>query len=43
MVWTEIDAQISQATKEKFQTQQRRSVSGGCINQGYSIVDGVRT
>lgn len=43
MMWTEIDAQISQATNEKFQTQQRRSVSGGCINQGYSLTDGVRS
>ncbi|MEM7714827.1 MAG: fructosamine kinase family protein [Cyanobacteria bacterium P01_A01_bin.68] len=42
-MWTEIDAQISQVTGEKFQTQQRRSVSGGCINQGYSLSDGVRT
>ncbi|MEL7246314.1 MAG: fructosamine kinase family protein, partial [Cyanobacteria bacterium J06573_2] len=42
-MWTEIDAQISQATNEKFQTQQRRSVSGGCINQGYSLTDGVRS
>ena len=40
MVWTEIDAQISKATGEKFQTQQRKSVSGGCINQGYSLTDG---
>jgi fructosamine-3-kinase len=40
MVWTEIDAQISQATGEKFQTQQRKSVSGGCINQGYSLSNG---
>jgi fructosamine-3-kinase len=39
MVWTEIDAQITQATGEKFQTQQRRSVSGGCINQGYCLSD----
>ncbi len=43
MVWTEIDAQISQATGEKFKTQQRRSVSGGCINQGYCLNDGART
>ena len=43
MVWTEIDAQISQATGEKFQTQQRKSVSGGCINQGYSLTDGNKT
>ena len=43
MMWNEIDAQISQITGEKFKTQQRRSVSGGCINQGYSLSDGVRT
>ncbi len=43
MVWTEIDAQISQVTGEKFQTQQRRSVSGGCINQGYSLTDANQT
>lgn len=42
-MWTEIDAQISQATGEKFKTQQRRSVSGGCINQGYCLNDGART
>ncbi|XHR81388.1 MAG: fructosamine kinase family protein [Gloeotrichia echinulata GP01] len=24
-------------TGEKFQTQQRRSISGGCINQGYAV------
>jgi fructosamine-3-kinase len=37
MIWTEIDAHISRVTGEKFQTQQRRSVSGGCINQGYAV------
>lgn len=37
MMWTEIDAHISRVTGEKFQTQQKRSVSGGCINQGYAI------
>ncbi|MGB6299479.1 MAG: fructosamine kinase family protein [Rivularia sp. (in: cyanobacteria)] len=42
-MWTEIDAQITQATGEKFQTQQRKSVSGGCINQGYSVSDGNTT
>ncbi len=42
-MWTEIDAQISQVTGEKFQTQQRRGVSGGCINQGYSLSDGARS
>ncbi|MCC5636475.1 fructosamine kinase family protein [Nostoc sp. CHAB 5844] len=37
MFWTEIDAHISRVTGEKFQSQQRRSVSGGCINQGYAV------
>ncbi|MEA5513801.1 fructosamine kinase family protein [Nodularia sp. UHCC 0506] len=39
-MWTEIDTHISQATGEKFQTQHKRSVSGGCINQGYAVSDG---
>ncbi|MBD6614520.1 fructosamine kinase family protein [Komarekiella sp. 'clone 1'] len=39
-MWTEIDAHISQVTGEKFQSQQRRSVSGGCINQGYAVSSG---
>ncbi|AFY48644.1 fructosamine-3-kinase [Nostoc sp. PCC 7524] len=39
-MWTEIDAHISRVTGEKFHSQQRRSVSGGCINQGYSVSDG---
>ncbi|MEM9924618.1 MAG: fructosamine kinase family protein [Cyanobacteria bacterium P01_D01_bin.50] len=42
-MWTEIEAQIALATGEKFKTQKRRSISGGCINQGYSLTDGVRT
>ncbi|MBW4636272.1 MAG: fructosamine kinase family protein [Iphinoe sp. HA4291-MV1] len=42
-MWTEIDADISQVTGEKFQSSQRRSVGGGCINQGYSVSDGQRT
>lgn len=37
MNWTEIDHQISRVTGEKFQSQQRRGVSGGCINQGYAV------
>jgi fructosamine-3-kinase len=43
MFWTEIDAHISRVTGEKFQTQQRRSVSGGCINQGYAVSNGETT
>lgn len=39
-MWTEIDTHISQVTGKKFQTQKRRSVGGGCINQGYFISDG---
>lgn len=37
MIWTEIDAEISRVTGEKFQTQQRRSIGGGSINQGYAV------
>lgn len=43
MMWTQIDARITQLTGEKFLSSQRRSVSGGCINQGYAISDGQRT
>jgi fructosamine-3-kinase len=42
-MWTEIDAHISRIIGEKFQSQQRRSVSGGCINQGYAVSDGTLT
>ncbi|OUL26078.1 hypothetical protein BV372_27225 [Nostoc sp. T09] len=42
-MWTEIDAHISQVIGEKFQSQQKRSVSGGCINQGYAVSDNQRT
>ncbi|MBD2740181.1 fructosamine kinase family protein [Coleofasciculus sp. FACHB-1120] len=42
-MWTEIDAQITRLTGEKFQSQHRQSVSGGCINQGYAVSDGKRT
>ena len=42
-MWTEIDAHISQVTGEKFQSSQRRSVGGGCINQGYAVSDGQHT
>jgi fructosamine-3-kinase len=42
-MWIEIDTHISQVTGEKFQTQYKHSVSGGCINQGYAISDGEQT
>jgi fructosamine-3-kinase len=35
--YPEIDAHISRVSGERFQSQQRRSVSGGCINQGYAV------
>ncbi len=42
-MWKQIDAHITQVTGKEFHTQHRRSVSGGCINQGYAISDGVST
>lgn len=39
MIWSEIDAHISKVCGEKFQSQKRHSVSGGCINQGYAVSD----
>ncbi|GAB1541695.1 fructosamine kinase family protein [Scytonema sp. NUACC21] len=41
-MWSEIDTHISQVTGAEFHSSQRRSVSGGCINQGYSVSDGKR-
>lgn len=39
-MWQEIENQISQATGQSFQIQNRRSVGGGCISQAYAITDG---
>ncbi len=36
-MWTEIAQAISQATGEKFAIAKKKSVSGGCINQGYRV------
>lgn len=36
-MWQKIAEHISQVTAEKFQIENRRSVSGGCINQGYQL------
>ena len=36
-MWTQIAQQISQATEQDFQVESHRSVSGGCINQGYQL------
>jgi len=37
-MWTEIAAQISQVTGKPFEVVNRRSVSGGCINQGCALI-----
>ncbi len=39
-MWTQIAQHISQATGQSFSAQNQRSVSGGCINQGYAVSDG---
>jgi fructosamine-3-kinase len=36
-MWTQIAEHISQATDTNFAIENRRSVSGGCINQGYAL------
>ena len=41
-MWTTIADRISQITGEKFEVKNRRSVGGGCINQGYAISDSDR-
>ncbi len=42
-MWNQIVDHIEQVTKEPFQIRDRRSVSGGCINQGYRLSDGSRS
>ena len=42
-MWKQIAERISQVTEEPFQINNRRSVSGGCINQGYAITGGSQT
>lgn len=36
-MWTEIAQHISKVTGKEFSVNNRRSVSGGCINQGYAV------
>jgi fructosamine-3-kinase len=36
-MWNQIADRISQVSLTKFQVESRRSVSGGCINQGYAL------
>ena len=42
-MWDKIAAHISETTGETFSLDNRHSVSGGCINQGYSISSCSRT
>jgi fructosamine-3-kinase len=42
-MWTQIATQIAQATGEDFQINNRRSVGGGCINQGYAVIGNTGT
>ncbi|MBD2036097.1 fructosamine kinase family protein [Leptolyngbya sp. FACHB-321] len=42
-MWNHIAAQISQVTGKQFASSDRRSVGGGCINQGYALSDSDRT
>jgi hypothetical protein len=42
-LWTAIARQISQVTGQPFTVEQRRSVSGGCINQGYCLIGNGQT
>jgi fructosamine-3-kinase len=36
-MWTQIATHISKVTGDKFEITNRRSVGGGCINQGYAV------
>ncbi|AFY93984.1 fructosamine kinase family protein [Chamaesiphon minutus] len=38
-IWTDIEANITQATGQQFALGDRRSIGGGCINQVYSIAN----
>ncbi len=42
-MWDHIAKQIAEVTGEKFALGDRRSVGGGCINQGYRVTGGSRT
>ncbi|MEG3923173.1 fructosamine kinase family protein [Microcoleus sp. POL10_C6] len=42
-MWDKIAAHICETTGETFSIDNRRSVSGGCINQGYYISSSTRT
>jgi len=42
-MWTQIATHISQVIGERFEINNRRSVSGGCINQGYAVIGNTGT
>ncbi|NER29421.1 MAG: fructosamine kinase family protein [Symploca sp. SIO1C4] len=42
-MWTEVANQISQLTGSKFEIKDRRSIGGGCINQGYVLIGNTET
>ena len=42
-MWTQIANHISETTGEAFEINNRRSVGGGCINQGYCVSGNTRT
>ncbi|PSF39586.1 hypothetical protein C7H19_01310 [Aphanothece hegewaldii CCALA 016] len=42
-MWNQIAEQITEATGKSFQVEKTRSVSGGCINQGYAVSGGEQT
>ncbi|HCF28323.1 MAG TPA: hypothetical protein DEV81_14230 [Cyanobacteria bacterium UBA11049] len=39
-MWTQIAQHISKVTEKEFSVNSHRSVSGGCINQGYAVTGG---
>jgi fructosamine-3-kinase len=43
MIWQEIDTHISDITNQNFHSLKHLSVSGGCINQSYTISDHKKT
>lgn len=42
-MWTQIASRISEVTGKTFEINQRRSVAGGCINQGYAVIGNTGT
>lgn len=42
-MWTQIASHISEVTGKTFEINQRQSVAGGCINQGYAVIGNTGT